>query len=77
MTDCLDDFYLVPVGLQLIGNDLRQRGTYPLPHLGSMTDDFHNAVIADVDVDIRRNRGARLAHRLDRRFIRQSGVRQR
>ena len=53
----LQQFDTVPVRLEFVSNDLRQRCTDPLPHLGSMTVNFDDVVVANVHIDVRRDTG--------------------
>ncbi len=50
----LDDAHLGPVGVELVGDDHRQRGARrAVPHLGAMRHDGDDAVLVDGDEDVR------------------------
>src|SRR5690606_8627621 len=49
----LDDAYLGPVGLELVGHHHGQAGAHAGAHLGAVGDDGHDAVGPDRDEDLR------------------------
>ncbi len=49
----LDDFDLLPIRLELLGDDERNTGAHALPHLGAVADDADRAVRRDRDEDAR------------------------
>ena len=51
---------LLPVGLELVRDDHRQRGVDALTHLGAMHQDGHDAGRVDADPEVGRERGITL-----------------
>ena len=54
VAQCLFQADQVPVGVELVGDDLRQAGADALAHLRPMAHDLHDAVRTDIHVDVRR-----------------------
>jgi hypothetical protein len=53
MTYGLDQFDFVPVGFHLVSDHLRQRGADALPHFGAVAVNLDDAVVANIDVNVR------------------------
>jgi hypothetical protein len=53
VADALLDRHAAPVGVELVGGHLGQRGTDPGAHLGAMSDDEDRAIGADAEIHAR------------------------